>query len=235
MMVRNFLGICHIVCALVISAAAGAAERGTSVEIDKFLAGYTRDLAKQLGPGARIEYSASTLAASAETRSCAAPLAISTRDQTQSLSRVTLFVACGNEWSIYVPVDLHIQRPMVVAIRPLASGAVVAAEDVELSPIDVGQLAGTYLTTLDDAIGMGVKRPITQGRPIFSQQLEPPLLIRRGEAVVISAEAGALAVKMAGTAMTDGHRGEQIRVKNQTTSRIIDARVTAPGQVAVAM
>ena len=235
MMVRNFLRICHIACALLISATACAAERGVNVEIDRFMVGYTRDLTQRLGPGTRIEYSTPTIAASAEARSCSAPLAISTKDQAQSLNRVNLFVACSGEWSIYVPVELDVYRPVVTAIRPLASGAVIAAEDVELSPFDVSQLVGAYLTTLDDAIGMGVKRPITQGRPILSQQLEPPLLIRRGEAVVISAEAGALAVKMTGTALTDGHRGEQIRIKNLTTSRIIDGRVIAPGQVTVPM
>lgn len=232
MMVRSFLRICHIVCALVISAAAGASDAGVNTAVDKFMTGYTRDLVKQLGPGTQIEFSAP---ANIETHSCATPPTVGARDQTQSMNRVTLLVACGNEWSIYLPIELKIRRLVVTAVTPLNRGAVIAADDVALNSIDVSQLTGPYLTALDDAIGMGVKRPLTPGRPVFSQQLEPPLLIRRGEAVVISAEAGTLAVKMTGTALTDGHRGELIRIKNQTTSRIIDARVVAPGQVTVPM
>ncbi len=248
MMVRYFLRISHIARAHLLAAiglvfaagvipatAAVAAEHGVNADIGKFMEGYARELAKQLGARTRVEYNAPTLAASAETRTCPEPLAVSARDQTQSLSRVTLFIACGSEWSIYVPVDLHVFRPVAIATKPLASGTVVTAEDVELTAVDVSQLIGTYLTSLDEAIGMGVKRPIAPGRPLFSQQLEPPLLIHRGETVVISAEAGSLAVKMTGTALTDGHRGEQIRIKNQATSRIVDARVIAPGQVVVSM
>lgn len=240
MMVRNFLRICHIGCALLLSVAtlvprAVATETGTGAQIDQFMAVYTRDLVKRLGPDARIEYSAPAIATSAETRPCAAPLAITAKDSGQSLTRLTLLVACGNEWSIYVPIDLNVYRTVVVSTRPLANGAVLTSADVELSSINIGQLTGTYLTALDEAVGMGVKRPLMPGRPIVAQQLEPPLLIRRGEAVMINAENSALAVKMPGTALTDGRRGEQIRIKNQATSRVIDARVVGPGQVTVPM
>ncbi|HET8710202.1 MAG TPA: flagellar basal body P-ring formation chaperone FlgA [Spongiibacteraceae bacterium] len=243
MRVRNFLRICHIVCAVLLvvpqanaqATANPAVAHGPGVDIDKFMTGYARDLTKRLGPGSRVEYSTPSLSGSAATRSCPVPLAISNRDQTQSLSRVTLLVACGKEWSIYLPVDLDVYRPVVVALKPLATGSIVNADDVQLSTLNVSQLIGAYITTLDEAVGMSVKRPIAQGRPIVSQQLDQPILVRRGESVVISAESGDLAVKMSGVAMSDGRRGEQIRVKNQTSSRVVDARVVAPGQVTVPM
>ena len=242
MMIRSFLRTCHIAsqlaCALALTLAipaATAATGGTSAAIDKFMARYARDLAAQLGSHTRVEYTVPALTTSVEARTCPNPLAIAARDQAQSMTRVTLYVACGNDWSIYVPVDLDVYRPVVVATRPLATGDVVSAGDIDMTSLDVGRLSGTYLTAPDDAVGMGVKRPIMAGRPLLAQQLEPPLLIHRGEAVIITAEADALAVKMTGTALTDGHRGEQIRVRNQATSRIVEARVVAPGHVIVPM
>jgi flagella basal body P-ring formation protein FlgA len=238
MMVRNFLRICHTASIWLLAAAAATAtatERSVSADIDKYMTSYTHSLAKRLGSGAHIDYSTSGIAANATSQSCATPLAISARDQTQTLNRVTLLVACGNDWSMYVPIDLDVHLPIVITNKPLANGAVIGADDVELSSFDVSDLTGTYLTTLDDAIGMGVKRSIAPGRPVLSQQLEQPLIIHRGDAVVINAEAGMLAVKMTGTALNDGRRGEQIRIKNQATSRVVDARVTGPGEVAVSM
>jgi len=245
MMVRDFLRICHLACAMffllcawsesAIAQEMAAGNSSVAAAIDKFMHGYARDLAKRLGPGSRVEYDRSRIATLTETRACGAPPAIEVRDQAQTMNRVMLQVACGNDWSIYVPIDLDVLRPVVVALKPLASGSVVAASDVELSALDVGQISGTYLTALEEVVGMGVKRPLAPGRPILAQQLEQPLLIRRGESVVISAQSGDLAVKMTGTAMTDGRRGELIRIKNQTSSRIIDARVTGPGQVVVPM
>lgn len=236
MMVRRFLRICHIGWAVLIAFSAVAGERnGAHGAIDQFMADYTHQLVKRLGEGARVDYNIPDLDARPNLQPCGTPLAVTAKDQIQPLSRVNLQISCVGSWSIYVPIDLDVYRPVVVAVKPLAPGAVIATDDVELTSVDISQLIGSYVTALDEVIGMGVKRPISPGRPVITQQLEAPLLIRRGEAVVISAEGSALAVKMPGTALTDGRRGEQIRIKNQTSSRIVDARVIAPGQVAVSM
>ena len=59
--------------------------------------------------------------------------------------------------------------------------------------------------------------------------------MRKGDHVIISARSGTLSVKMPGEALSDGGLSEQIRVKNLNSNRIIKARVTAPGQVEVAL
>jgi flagella basal body P-ring formation protein FlgA len=69
----------------------------------------------------------------------------------------------------------------------------------------------------------------------LDQQLEPPLVVRRGEAVVISAASSIVAVKVAGVALTDGRLGEQIRIKNLSSSRIVQAKMVGPGQAEVPM
>ena len=237
MMVRRFLRICHI-AAMLLAAFAAAAEPAASVrmQLDNFMAGYTQNLAKKLGQGARIDYSISALDTHTNVQNCAGALTIKPKEQpTQTLNRVNLQIDCENAWSIYLPVDLDVYRPVAVAAKPLAPGAVITADAVELAPVKVDEILGTYALTLDDVVGMGVKRAIAQGRPVLMQQLEAPLLIRRGDAVIISAEASSLAVRMPGTALTDGRRGEQIRIKNQSSARIVDARVTGPGMVVVPM
>ena len=66
-------------------------------------------------------------------------------------------------------------------------------------------------------------------QPVFWMPAEMPLT------VVISARSGTLSVKMPGEALSDGGLSEQIRVKNLNSKRVIRARVTAPGQVEVAL
>jgi flagella basal body P-ring formation protein FlgA len=53
--------------------------------------------------------------------------------------------------------------------------------------------------------------------------------------VVISARSGTLNVRMPGEALSNGGMSEQIKVKNLNSQRVIKARVTAPGQVEVAL
>ncbi|MDB6061248.1 MAG: flagella basal body P-ring formation protein FlgA [Verrucomicrobiaceae bacterium] len=203
--------------------------------VNQFMRSYANKLAKQLGPETRVEYTVSVLEAGAGDAICATPLKLNPKDAGQLSSRLNVQVSCGDAWSVYVPVDLAVFRPVVVAIKPIGPGSTIDSDDVQLAETDITQLFGQYLTDLDEAVNMSVKRSIPQGAAVISQQLVPPLMIRRGDVVVINAATSVIAVKMSGTALTDGRRGEQIRIKNQGSARVIEARVTGPGQVQTAM
>ena len=58
-------------------------------------------------------------------------------------------------------------------------------------------------------------------------------LVKRGDIVTILAEIKGLTVRVNGNALTDGHRGDEIRVKNQRSKRILQAEVIGPGTVRV--
>lgn len=236
MVVRNLLIIVGIFALLPnIAAAMDSAALRRSVE--SYMAGYADKLLSRYGRKGRIDYSVASLDARLTLPDCAEPLKIEARDQGQLSSRLNLQVSClrGNVWSVYVPVDINVHQPVVVAVKPLARGQTIGAGDVQLSEANISRLSGQYLTSLDGAVGMDVKRPILQGGAVLQEQLDAPLLVRRGEVVTISAETGAIAVKMQGVAMTDGRLGEQIRIKNKASSHVVEAQVVAPGQAMVRM
>ncbi|HAV88201.1 MAG TPA: flagella basal body P-ring formation protein FlgA, partial [Pseudomonas sp.] len=76
---------------------------------------------------------------------------------------------------------------------------------------------------------------VQPGQVLTPAMLELAEVIRRGDQVVISAGNQSVNVRMPGEALTDGAPGEQIRVKNLRSGRIVRARVTGPGQVEAAM
>ena len=65
--------------------------------------------------------------------------------------------------------------------------------------------------------------------------VKEPIIIKRGDVVMIIAKAGALSVKSAGVAINDGRLGQQIQVKNKASKRIVVARVISSKQVQVVM
>jgi flagella basal body P-ring formation protein FlgA len=235
MMRRIFFRILPL--ALTLSAAtATASAENTAVRtaVNRFMRGYSAKLVEQYGADLRVEYTITALD-SQPIADCPAPLALNAKDAGQLTSRISVQVNCPGGWSIYVPIDLSIYRPVVTALKPLAPGTTIGDDDVQLVEADITQLLGQYLTNLDEAVGMSAKRAIMAGKPVIAPQLAPPLLIHRGDSVVINADSGGISVKSAGTALTDGRRGEQIRIKNQGSARVIDARVTGSGEVQAAM
>jgi flagella basal body P-ring formation protein FlgA len=205
--------------------------------VDTFMVAHVAKLKARLGPNTRIEYSIGSLDNRLTVPVCSQPLAVETRDTPQPNTRLNLQVSCqhDNNWSIYLPVELAIYRPAVVAVNALTHGDTIGPADVRLVEVNVSQVNGQYLSSLDDAIGKDVKRSLTAGAAIAEQQLVAPMMVRRGEAVLINASSNIVAVKVSGIALTDGRLGEQIRIRNQTSSRIVNARITGPGQAEVAM
>jgi flagella basal body P-ring formation protein FlgA len=204
---------------------------------ESFMVGWSDEMLTRLGGDARISYSIAGLDPRLAMPACAEPLAVEAREQRQLNARLNLQVSCrsGNGWSLFVPIEIAVLRPIVVAARPLAHGETLAAGDLQLVEHNVARLTGQYFTSPDEAVDMAVRRPLAQGAPVLGEQLQPPLLVKRGDAVLITAAGSTIAVKMNGIAMTDGRRGEQIRVRNSSSGKIVAARVAATGVVEVTL
>ena len=101
--------------------------------------------------------------------------------------------------------------------------------------VERGLLSQGYLTEPEQAIGQKLKRATVNEQvlaPVFLEQAEA---VRRGDQVVIRARTGTVSVVMPGEALADGVPGQQIRVRNLSSQRVVKARVMEPGTVEVGM
>lgn len=234
-------GILRAFCLLAAGAGAGQLQaldhNGLRQNVESFMRGQIPALQARYGARSRIEFALVAMDSRLNLPDCAQPLALSIREQGNLASRINVQVACnaGLGWNVYVPVDVAIYAPVVSTAGPLARGATVGADDIQLVDTDITRLNGQYLSRVEDAVGLSLKRQLNAGTPITGDMLAQPTLIKRGDAVTITVESDGLAVRMPGVALSDGRRGEQIRVKNSNSAKVVDAQVTEAGQVAVAM
>ncbi|MCJ8167778.1 flagellar basal body P-ring formation chaperone FlgA [Atopomonas sediminilitoris] len=168
---------------------------------------------------------------------CDKPLTIQQESQGSPIGRVTLSVRCSGSspWRIFIPAEVHLYRAVVIMARPMARKSKVQPEDLVLRETEVSAVRQNYLTDLNQAAGQTLRRPVGINEILTTSHLEPSKLIRRGDRVVILATNGDFIVKMQGEALSDGAKGQQIRVRNVASGRIIRARVTGPNQVKVAI
>ncbi|AZE12869.1 MULTISPECIES: flagellar basal body P-ring formation chaperone FlgA [Pseudomonas] len=168
---------------------------------------------------------------------CDKELTATLESPAQPLGRVTVRVRCdgASPWTVFVPAQVKLFREVVTTTRPLKRAGIIGPEDVMLRERDIGQINQGYLTSVDQAIGQKLVRPMVADQLVTLVHLEQAEVVRKGDQVVISARSGTLNVKMPGEALSNGGMSEQIRVKNLNSQRVIKARITAPGQVEVAM
>ncbi|MDM9653628.1 flagellar basal body P-ring formation chaperone FlgA [Pseudomonas wenzhouensis] len=168
---------------------------------------------------------------------CDQPLRTTLESPAQPLGRVTTRVRCDGSapWTVFVPAEVRLYRPVVVLTRPLKRMSVVKAADLSLVERDIGQLGQNFLTDPTQAIGKKLTRQLGSDQILLSTHLQVAEVIRRGDQVVISARGSTVNVRMPGEALTDGAPGQQINVRNLRSQRVVRARVIGPGQVEVAL
>jgi len=186
------------------------------------------------GPEARLDYRISRLDPRLRLAGCDEPLSLDVNSLTNS-GRLNVLVRCSgtSPWSLYVPVELSVWQPVVVAAAPVARGQVLTASALEVVEHDVRRMHRSYWQRPEELVGHVARRVIPAGSPITASQVEAPHAVRRGSSVIIEASQGGLLVKMAGTAQQDGRLGDRIAVRNSQSRRLLEARVIGPDRVRV--
>lgn len=168
---------------------------------------------------------------------CDSDLTQSLESPAQPVGRVTVRVSCegSTPWTVFVPAQVRIFRPVVVVRTALRRDSIIGAGDVALVEQDVSLLNRGYVTEVEQVIGRKLTRAARTDQVLTPAMLQLAEAVRRGDQVVISARSGGINVRMQGEALSGGTLGQQISVRNLTSQRVIRARVTGPGQVEVEM
>lgn len=185
--------------------------------------------------GGRTEVSVSPLDSRLKLTACDQPL--ETYDSPNGLNRGrgVVGVRCSGSkpWKLFVPVSVAMIEAVVVTRRPVVRGQALQADDIALTEMDVSRLHKAYFTRIDDVVGLRSKRAIGAGQTLHAGLLKRERLVRRGKTVSLIAEVGGLQVSMRGKALADGSRGDQVRVENLASGRVVSGLVAGDGLVKV--
>ncbi|WP_253447531.1 flagellar basal body P-ring formation chaperone FlgA [Natronospira proteinivora] len=147
----------------------------------------------------------------------------------------TIGVRCTGpvEWQIFVPVSMEIITPVVVIQDVLQRGSVIGPEHVTLEKRDAGTLRRNFYQSLDEVLGMRLRRNLSPGTVLEPGHLEIRRLVERGQRVRLLAKGEAVSVSMAGKALQDGARGQRIRVENLSSGKELEGVITGEGTVEI--
>lgn len=150
-------------------------------------------------------------------------------------ARTTVGVRCAAnvQWTLYVPVAIEVEAPVLVLRRGLARRARVETTDVELQ---TRRMQGTLSNFISDAVtlqGHRLKRALPAGTPLTVDVLAPDVLVRRGQKVTLVAGSGSIEIRAEGVAITEGGAADRVRVQNTNSLKIVEGVVESAGTVRV--
>ena len=162
---------------------------------------------------------------------CSSPLEATLPGKQNLSGNVTVLVKCPTEsWQLYVPVNVQLTLPKVVASVALGRGMIITRDKLSVQMVESRFQRGNSFEDPNEIIGSKVKRSVKLGEMIQARDI---CLVCRNDTVIIRAGTGGLNIVTEGKALSDGAIGEEIRVQNKTSRRMIDAIITAVGEVTV--
>ena len=168
---------------------------------------------------------------------CSAPLQAFWPLGNKRLGNTTVGVRCSGDkpWKIFVGAHIHIYKSVWVSNTGLNRNQALDLTTVSKEKRDITRLTGGYLLSDTPIEGMQIKRNIPANHVLTNSMLDSHKLVKRGERITIISRYAGIVVRAAGIAMSDGSKGERIRVKNTSSKREIEAYVSGRQRVLVTL
>jgi flagellar basal body P-ring formation protein FlgA len=135
--------------------------------------------------------------------------------------------------TIQVVADIAAMIDAVVATRFLKADELIDMGDLKIVGMRVHQVNHPFITDLGEVIGKSASRPLPLDTPLRPAFVKLPLVIKKGDRVLIEARRGGLSIRAYGVTKSSGQVGQTIMVANLDSGRELRAKVVAPNLVQV--
>ncbi len=184
-------------------------------------------------PGSRVVVSSGPLDLRLQLTPCREPLRAIVAKNAQPSPHMSVRVQCpqAGGWTVRVPLQLQLFRTVLVASHPLLRGDGLSQADVRAEERDVTRLGYGYIENLDQVAGRTLNRALAGGSVLTPGALGGRRMVRAGDHVQMVARLGGIEVRADGVALGSGDNGARLRVRNESSGKVVDAMVSAPGEV----
>jgi flagella basal body P-ring formation protein FlgA len=161
---------------------------------------------------------------------CAQPVAIEPLD-TRLAARMRFVVRCPDAggWRYEYLLRASVTAMVAVTATAVAANEPLSADAVTIERRDVSAIADPV--SAEQAIGQSSRRTLRAGEVLRAGQLAAPVLVKRGDQVVMVARQQQIEVSTSGEALDAGSRGAIVRVRNGASGQVVRMRVTGAGTV----
>jgi flagella basal body P-ring formation protein FlgA len=122
---------------------------------------------------------------------------------------------------------------MPVPVRPIAPLEVIRGRDIEMVKMRADQVGPTQINDPDKLVDKSARRVLPAGQPVRVSDISAPILVPKNSMVNVKIASTRLTIVMQGKALEDGAEGDQVRVLNPRSNKIVQGAVNKSGEVIV--
>ena len=149
--------------------------------------------------------------------------------------RVTVFVDDVPASRFVATAVVDDWREVPVLNRTLERGMLIAPEDVEVVRLNLFKQPADVSSDVEEVVGKRVKSRINAGETVRKSGVDIPPLIPQGKRVTMLYRGGGISATASGVAVDAGLKGGTIRVRNESSKRVVRAKILTEEEVEVAV
>jgi flagella basal body P-ring formation protein FlgA len=151
-----------------------------------------------------------------------------------NLGDVSWGVTISGQTRTFITGHARAWRTQVTANHSIQSRQVISAEDVTEKRMLVDTLTPDPLLALNQVVGQAATRDFGVGAVFSGRMVEPAVLVKLGQDVMIDSTSGGVRLLTAAKALSDGSLGQSVRLRNEQTRQVFNGVVTGPRRVSLA-
>lgn len=124
-----------------------------------------------------------------------------------------------------VPAYIEVWQDVVLTAKPLGRNQPITSGDIQTQKMNLARVPAKAVVRPDQAIGKRANRSIAVNSILRTDQIEDPLMVRKGDIVQVLAESQALRIATQAVAKENGALGDNIQVMNLQSKKNIFAQV----------
>jgi flagella basal body P-ring formation protein FlgA len=147
---------------------------------------------------------------------------------------IVSFATAGG--TVHVPVQVDVAESAVMATRSVARGGVITAADVEVQQLEPGSKTSgqrAAVESIETIIGMEARQAIQAGQVVYADQVQSPVLVKKGDLITVVSRNGGIRVRTSAKALQDGANGALVEVESSESKQRFDVRVVGLREAAV--
>lgn len=138
--------------------------------------------------------------------------------------RVSIFVGGRLQRTVSFTASVKVYDKVIVANHDLRIEVPVTAQDFRLSEVPIDG-RNEYVKDVAEVVGLVPHRFIRAGSPVTTGYFQQPIAVNSGQRVNIIINYNGIQATARGIVMTRGRIGALVKVKNETSEKILTARV----------
>jgi flagella basal body P-ring formation protein FlgA len=137
------------------------------------------------------------------------------------------------QFRVWAHVKVSVSARHLIALEDLKPGVPIKLSQLAFRSVDEFPQKRMTPASLEHLDGALPRRFIPANSPVWSDSINPPLDVTKGDRVAVTVNSGLAKISIDAEAATSGRRGDLIALKNLESGKLFRGRIDAPGRVAL--